>query len=175
MESTPKSCTWAWAPWAFANDEKPQKGPEHTVKGTVVLWVAEPVPVTVNVKVPVGVVDVVLMVRTEEPPDVTDTGAKPEVAPDGRPLTLRLTTCAEPVTEVVTMKVAGLPRVTPCEDGETPIPKSVGALKLADTVIGPLMTTLWGVTVPVRLPEKPTKLSPLDAVAAIEITVPASY
>jgi len=131
--------------------------------------------VTVKPKVPTGTVDVVVTVSVEEPPDVTDGGLKLDVAPDGRPLTPKLIACAEPVKEVLTAKVTGLPRVTPCEAGETLMPKSVGALKFADTVIGPFIATFWGVSVPVRLPEKPTKLSPLAGVAAIGTIVPASY
>jgi hypothetical protein len=78
---------------------------ETTPSCTVVLWlVAGPVPVTVIVEVPSGVVGAVLTVSVELLPAVTEAGLKLAVAPAGRPLALRLTVPAEPaVTPVLTV------------------------------------------------------------------------
>jgi hypothetical protein len=76
---------------------------EVTVRLTVVLWVAlVPVPVTVSVYVPAAAVPV-LMVSVELLPAVTDVGLKLAVAPEGTPLTLKFTVCAEPLVTVVPM------------------------------------------------------------------------
>src|SRR5439155_19452408 len=74
---------------------------------TVVQWVAlVPVPVTVTVYVPAAAVPAP-SVSVELPPAVTDAGLNEAVAPEGRPLALSETVCAEPlVTAVVIVEVA---------------------------------------------------------------------
>ena len=93
----------------------------------MVVWVAEvPVPVMVIVKVPVGVVDAVLIVSVEELPAVTEVGLKVAVAPEGSPDALSDTVCAEPeVTAVETVVVAELPWTTEPEVGLTEMEKSL--------------------------------------------------
>ena len=80
-------------------------GGAFTTNETVVECVAEvPVPVMVSVEVPAGVEVLVVTVKVELPPAVTDVGLKLPVAPAGRPDTLRSTVCALPlVTAVVTL------------------------------------------------------------------------
>ena len=46
---------------------------------------------------------VVLMVRVELPPAVTELGLKDAVAPEGRPVALSVTVCAFPPVTVVPM------------------------------------------------------------------------
>ncbi len=53
-------------------------------------------PYTVNVWLPVGVAELVLTVRVEEPDVVTDSGLKPAVVLDGTPFTLKPTTPVNP-------------------------------------------------------------------------------
>ena len=78
-------------------------GPE-TVKLTAVACAADvPVPVTVIVYVPVGVLEPTVAVIVEEPPAVTEAGLKLADAPAGRPLALRLTVCADPLVTAVEM------------------------------------------------------------------------
>src|SRR5947209_2922818 len=79
-----------------------------TVSVNVTLWVAEaPVPVTVMGYVPVGVDDVVVTVRVEEPPAVTVAGLSDAVLPAGSPEGESVIDWAEPeVTAVLTVEVA---------------------------------------------------------------------
>ncbi len=71
-----------------------------------------PVPVMVIGKVPVGLVDAVLIVSVEELPAVTDVGLKVAVAPDGRPDALSDTVWADPdVTAVDTVAEVGLTEI----------------------------------------------------------------
>src|SRR5436190_45563 len=80
---------------------------------TDVEWVPfdPPSPLIVSVKLPTAAVAVVATVSTDDPPDVTDAGSNVPAAPAGRPLTDRLTVCADPDTTcVVTEKVV----VPPC-------------------------------------------------------------
>ena len=51
--------------------------------------------------VPAGVVDVVVMVRTDWPEAVTDVGLNVPVAPVGNPLTLNVTALLKPLTGVM--------------------------------------------------------------------------
>src|SRR5438552_13701382 len=74
-----------------------------TVNETVVQWVAlVPVPVTVIVYVPAVAVPAP-SVSVELPPAVTDAGVNEAVAPEGRPLALSETVCAEPLVTAVAM------------------------------------------------------------------------
>src|SRR5579859_1109451 len=77
---------------------------EPTVRENVAVCVAEaPVPVIVTVEVPVGVLEVVAIVRVEEAPAVTVDGLKLAVAPVGKPEAVSATDCALPeVTAVET-------------------------------------------------------------------------
>jgi len=86
-----------------------------TAQLTVVEWVAlAPVPVTVIVKVPVGVVAAAVKLSVELAPAVTLVGVKVAVAFAGRPVAERATFCATPeVTAVETVDVAAAP---PCAD-----------------------------------------------------------
>src|SRR6266550_1282731 len=95
------------------------------VKLTVVLCVAlAPVPVTVIVYVPAGAVPAP-SVSVELPPAVTDAGLNEAVAPEGRPLALSETVCAEPLVTAVAMVDVALPFcVAETELGLAPIEKS---------------------------------------------------
>jgi hypothetical protein len=97
-----------------------------TVNVTVVVWVAEaPAPVTVTGYVPAGVDALVLIVRVELLPDVTDAGLSVAVAPDGKPLALNDTVCAEPLTTVLEMvEVVLSPRIALTALGLAAIEKS---------------------------------------------------
>src|SRR6516165_4797160 len=72
---------------------------------------AETVKLTVIVYVPVGALDPTVSVIVDEPPAVTEAGLKPADAPDGRPLALRVTVCAEPL--VTAVEIVEFP-VAPC-------------------------------------------------------------
>ncbi len=98
------------------------------VKDSVAVCVAlEPVPVTVTVYVPVAAAVLVVTVRVDEPPEVTLPGLNEPVAPEGSPLTERLTVCAEPlVVAVLTVEVPLLPWVTVSDVGLSEIEKSLG-------------------------------------------------
>jgi len=79
------------------------------VRDTVVVWVAlVPVPVTVTVYVPAAAVPAP-SVRVELLPAVTDAGLNEAVAPDGSPLALSETVCAEPLVTVVAIVDVALP------------------------------------------------------------------
>jgi len=93
----------------FVTPDPPE---EFTVSVMLVEWVAEvPVPVTVTVYVPTGVVGDVAMVRVELLPDWIVWGLKLAVAPDGRPLAESETVCDWPLVTVVEMVEVPLP---PC-------------------------------------------------------------
>lgn len=73
-----------------------------TVSETAVECVAVvPVPVTVIMYVPLAVAAPTLTVIVDEPPAVTDAGLNATVVPDGWPVALRLTVCAEPLSTTV--------------------------------------------------------------------------
>src|SRR5437868_2162418 len=84
-------------------------GAAVTVKLTEVLCVAlVAVPVTVRVYVPAAAVPAP-SVSVELPPEVIDAGLKDAVAPEGRPLALSGTVCAEPLVTAVAMVEVTLP------------------------------------------------------------------
>jgi len=76
-----------------------------TVKGRESIWVwPPPVPVTVRVELPTGVVEAVLTSKVEDPvPPATGSGLKLPVAPVGKPLTLRVTAWLNPLLGVTVM------------------------------------------------------------------------
>ena len=78
--------------------DKLKSGPE-TIKVTDAEFVIEPaVPVIVTVELPVGVTDVVVTVIVELPDVVIEAGEKEAVAPDGKPLALKVTGPVNPLT-----------------------------------------------------------------------------
>ena len=78
------------------------------------------VPVIVIGYVPAAVADVVVNVTVEDVPAVTDAGLNDTDTPDGAPLEVNATDCAEPdVTAVLTVAVADEPAATVAEVGET--------------------------------------------------------
>src|SRR5439155_948122 len=97
---------WAWTKrrlGGFALIEKSFATGGVIVKVTGVLCVAlAPVPVTVTVYVPAAAVPAP-SVNVELPPAVTDAGLNEAVAPEGRPLALSETVCAEPLVTAVAM------------------------------------------------------------------------
>ncbi len=97
-----------------------------TVRENDVVCVAdEPVPVIVIVYVPGAVELEVEIVSVDDAPVVTEDGENDAVAPDGRPLALSETVCAEPeVAAVETVAVVPDPAVTDADDGLTEIEKS---------------------------------------------------
>jgi hypothetical protein len=103
-----------------------EKSLATTVSDRVVECVAlAPVPVTVTVYVPAGVVAAVLIVSVDDPPAVTELGLKLAVAPEGSPLALSDTDCAEPlVTAVEIVEVAVPPWFVDTLAGAAAIEKS---------------------------------------------------
>ena len=67
-----------------------------SVTGAVRLWLPL-VPLIVNVKVPVGVVGLVVTVIVEDPDVVTDVGLNVAAAPVGSPVTLKVTVPLNPL------------------------------------------------------------------------------
>jgi hypothetical protein len=92
---------------------------------TVSVYVAvsvpeDPVPVIVIGYVPLAVDELVANVAVDELPAVTELGLKDTVTPEGAPLALNATDCAEPeVTAVFTVAVVLEPAATDAEVGET--------------------------------------------------------
>jgi hypothetical protein len=85
-----------------AEIEKSAPPVEVTTRLTVVVCTVVPlVPVIVMVNVPVGVVLAVVTVIVEEPEPVTEVGLKVALAPDGRPLALKVTAPANPFTAAI--------------------------------------------------------------------------
>ena len=82
-----------------------------TTSVTPTVWVRVPlVAVTVIGYVPVGVELVVLIVSVVDPDPVTWAGLKPAVAPDGRPLALKLAVPLNPFSALtLTVYVVPLP------------------------------------------------------------------
>ncbi len=106
--------------------EKSEVAAAVTVRLTVVVCVAVvPVPVTVIEYVPAAVPAPTATDIVDEPPAVTEVGLKPAVVPDGRPLALRLTVCADPL--VTAVEIVDVP-LDPCPTvrllGLAPIEKS---------------------------------------------------
>jgi hypothetical protein len=92
----------AVAPGSTENElgeaDKVKSGPE-TFKVTDAEFVIEPaVPVIVTVELPVGVPDAVVTVIVELPDVVIEAGEKEAVAPDGKPLALKVTAPVNPLT-----------------------------------------------------------------------------
>src|SRR5580765_4664057 len=122
------------APWLTltpagdAEIEKSFGGGTVTVSETLVACVAlAPVPVTVIVYGPAAVDEPTLTVIVEEPPAATDVGLNDTVAPDGTPLALNATDCAEPlVTAVEIADVPLAPWLTLTPAGDAEIEKSFG-------------------------------------------------
>ena len=117
-----------------------------TVRENDVACVAdEPVPVIVSVYVPGAVELEVEIVSVDDEPAVTEDGENDAVAPDGRPLALSETVCAEPeVTAVETVALVPDPAVTDADDGLTESEKS---FVLVDP--GPNAAAPFGVPSPV--------------------------
>src|SRR5687767_5478176 len=68
------------------------------------------------------------MVRVDDPPAVTEVGAKVAVAPAGRPLAENVTVCAEPlVTAVLMVEVTEPPGLTEPDAGAAVTEKSLPA------------------------------------------------
>jgi len=98
-----------------------------TVRVTVVECVAAvPVPVTVIVYVPPGVVALVAMLKVELPPLEIEAGVKVAVAPAGRPVADRVTACETPFVIAVEMVTSGavFPCSTVTDVGLAPMEKS---------------------------------------------------
>ena len=87
--------------------------------------------------VPTGVPVAVVTVSVEEPDPVTDAGAKPAVAPEGNPLTEKLTMSVNPFN-AFTVTVYGTfpPCTTDREVGEVEIEKSGAGLTVIFLVGG---------------------------------------
>jgi hypothetical protein len=82
-------------------------------------------PLTVSANVPVAVAVVAVTVRVEVPPAMTGVGANAPLAPEGKPLTDRLTVCADPeVTCVLTVYAVLEPWATVRLDGLAVMAKS---------------------------------------------------
>ena len=94
-----------------------------------------------------------LTVSVDEPPEVTLVGFSEAVAPDGTPLTDRLTVCAEPlVTAVLMVDVPlGPPWVSVSVDGLAEIEKSFGGGVLIVKVMVVLCVALVPVPVTVTV------------------------
>src|SRR5437867_2352086 len=71
----------------------------------VVLVTTPPLPVTVRVEVPMGVVEDVLMVRAVEQVGVHAVGENDAVAPVGNPEAEKVTACAVPDTSAALMEL----------------------------------------------------------------------
>jgi hypothetical protein len=108
--------------------EKSSGGAGLTVRVKVVEWVAaDPVPVTVIGKVPVGVVDEVVTVMVELCPALIVWGLNETRAPAGAPVALSATDWVAPlVTAVEMVGAVADPAVTVAEVGPAPMEKSLG-------------------------------------------------
>lgn len=127
-----------------------------TTSVTVVECVRLPlVPVIVKVKVPAGVVALVVTDMVDDPEPVTEAGLKLALAPAGNPLTLKLTLLANP-PDPVTVAVYDVfpPAVTVAEAGVAEMEKSptTGAFTTSVTVVVWLRVPLVPVMVNGKLP-----------------------
>ncbi len=122
-----------------------------TVREKLVEWVADvPVPVTVMLVVPVGVVDDVVTVMVELCPALTVCGLNDTRAPVGIPVALSATDWVDPlVTAVPMVDVAGEPAITVAELGVAEMEKSFGGGGL--TVREKLVEWVADVPVPVTV------------------------
>ena len=85
------------------------------------------VPVIVSVRVPVDVLERVVIFKVDVPEPVTEVGVNVAVAREGNPLTLKLTLLLKPLAAVtVTVYEIELGRVTVCEPGDAEIEKLGG-------------------------------------------------
>ena len=101
-------------------------------------------PVNVGIDVPADVLPVVVTVSVELPVPVTVTGEKPAVAPAGNPLTLSVTTPANPFSApIFVVYVVALPAKTDFELGEVEMEKS-GELSKPYTETVPALTPSLG-------------------------------
>ena len=149
----------------LAEREKSGAAAATTVSATVRVCVAlAPVPATVIEYVP-GALLPTLTVIVEEPPAVTDTGAKLTVVPVGWPLALRLTVCAEPL--VTAVEIVELP-LLPCT-----MLKLLGLAAMEKSDVGALVTVRATVVVCVALAPVPVTVIVYvpGAVAAPTLTV----
>jgi hypothetical protein len=108
---------------------------EVTARMVLVEWVSAPsVPVTVRVKLPVGVLAMVVMVSVELPEVLIDAGEKEGDAPAGKPVAVKLTVPAKPFNAAtVTVYVAVPPEMMEVVEGATLRVKS-GAVTLSVTL-----------------------------------------
>jgi len=154
--------------------------PEVTARTVLVEWVSEPlVPVTAKVKLPVGVLAVVVMVSVELPEVLIDAGEKEGDAPAGKPVAVKLTVPAKPFNAAtVTVYVALPPEMMEVVEGVTLTVKS-GAVTLsvtlvlcaASSILVPVIASselppgvfVPVVTVMVELPEPATELGEKEA------------
>lgn len=139
-------------------------GAGFTTSVTVVECTRLPlVPVMVNVKVPLGVVLLVVTETVEEPEPLTDAGLKVAFAPAGRPLMLKPTLPANP-PDPATVAVYDVPApaVTVCEAGVAVMEKSptTGAVTVRVTVV------VW-----LKAPEVPVIVTVEVPVAAVLLAV----
>ena len=131
-------------------------GGGFTTKVTAVECTRLPlVPVMVSVKVPDGVVVLVLTDIVDEPEPVTEVGLKLALAPAGNPLTLKVTLLAKP-PEPVTVVVYDVfpPAATVAEAGVAEMEKSptTGAFTTSVTKVVWLTVPLVPVIVNGKLP-----------------------
>lgn len=119
----------------MAGDAEMVKSGAATTRVTVVECTRPPlVPVMVSVKLPDGVVVLVLTDIVDEPEPVTEVGLKLALAPAGNPLTLKVTLLANP-PEPVTVAVYDVfpPAVTVAEAGVAETEKSPGGFTTSVT------------------------------------------
>ena len=82
-------------------------------------------PETLSVYVPTGVLAEVVTVRDEEPDPETEAGAKEAEAPEGKPLTEKLTVSVKPFNALTDTVYGALPAcAVDCDDGEAEMEKS---------------------------------------------------
>ena len=87
-------------------------------------------PLTVTAYVPAGVLVDVVMVRVDDPPEVTVDGLNEALAPAGRPPAERLTDWAEPLVVVVaTVALTEPPGAVEPEVGDTEREKSAACCR----------------------------------------------
>lgn len=141
-----------------------------TTETAVVCVAADEAPVIVSANVPVGVVVVVATVRVEPPPAMTDGGTNAPVAPEGNPLTEKVTVWAVPeVTCVVTLYATLDPWAAVWLDGLALMAKSSGgaAVTVRLTVVERVVSgdAYWPVTVSVNVP---IAAAPVVAMVSVE-------
>ena len=94
-------------------------------------------PKTLSVYAPTGVLAEVVSVRVEEPDPETETGAKEAEAPEGKPLTEKLTVSVKPFNALTDTVYGALPAcAVDCDDGEAEMEKSGAGLTVIVRVGG---------------------------------------